>query len=229
MPVFNEQARIREAVRRVVEMPCPLEVELVVVDDCSTDGTREILEELDASSRVRLVLHDSNAGKGAALRTGFGHTTGQIVVIHDADLEYQPEDMIKVITPILENRADVVFGSRFVGGDSHRVLYFWHYVGNRLLTLLSNMLSNLNLSDMETGYKAFRSDVLRRITIQEDRFGVEPEMTAKVAKLGCRIYEVGVSYSGRTYAEGKKIEWRDGFRAIWCIIKYNLFSRRRHN
>jgi glycosyltransferase involved in cell wall biosynthesis len=225
MPVFNERATIREVITRVLTVPYPLALEFVIVDDCSTDGTRHILREFCELPCIRLVFHEKNMGKGAALRTGFQHATGDIVTIQDADLEYDPAEISKLITPILDGKADVVFGSRFAGGESHRVLYFWHYQGNRFLTLLSNMLTNLNLTDMETCYKAFRGDVLTQFSIEENRFGVEPEMTAKVAKLGCRIYEVGVSYYGRTYAEGKKIGWRDGFRAFWCIIKYNFFSR----
>ena len=226
MPVFNERATIREVITRVLAVPYPLDLEVVIVDDCSTDGTRHILKEFCESPRIRLVFHEKNMGKGAALRTGFQHAKGDIVTIQDADLEYDPAEISKLITPILDGKADVVFGSRFVGGESHRVLYFWHYQGNRFLTLLSNMLTNLNLTDMETCYKAFRSDVLAQFSLEENRFGVEPEITAKVAQLGCRIYEVGVSYYGRTYAEGKKIGWRDGFRALWCIIKYNFFLRR---
>jgi glycosyltransferase involved in cell wall biosynthesis len=199
-----------------------MEVEIVVVDDASTDGTREIVQALSDIPGVRTAIHERNQGKGAALRTGFRAATGDIVLVQDADLEYDPRDYPRLLQPILEGQADVVYGSRFTGGDSRRVLYFWHYVGNRFLTLLSNAFTNLNLTDMETCYKAFRSELLRWIVIEENRFGFEPEITAKVAGLSCRVYEVGISYAGRTYAEGKKIGWRDGVRAIWCILKYGL-------
>jgi glycosyltransferase involved in cell wall biosynthesis len=196
--------------------------EIVVVDDASTDGTDKVLSSAIEPRVAKVIRHEINRGKGAALRTGFAAATGDIVLVQDADLEYDPRDYPRLLQPILENRADVVYGSRFSGGESHRVLYFWHWVTNKMLTLLSNMLTDLNLTDMETCYKAFRREILEQIRIEEDRFGVEPEITAKVAKLGCRIYEVGISYSGRTYAEGKKIGWRDGVRAVWCIFKYNL-------
>lgn len=198
-----------------------MEKEIIFVDDASTDGSREILQSL-ADDSTRVVLHDRNQGKGAALRSGFRYVTGDIVIIQDADLEYDPAQYPKLIQPILDGKADVVYGSRFITGDYHRVLFFWHMVGNKLLTLMSNLFTNLNLTDMETCYKVFRRDVLEKITIEEDRFGFEPEITAKVAKLKLRIYEMGVSYSGRTYAEGKKISWRDGISAVRCIIKYNL-------
>ncbi len=219
IPVYNEKTTIREICRRV--KAADLVGEIVVVDDGSADGTREILGTL-ADDTVRIVLHDRNMGKGAALRTAFRHVTGDIIIVQDADLEYDPDQYPKLIRPILEGKADVVYGSRFVTGDYRRVLFFWHMVGNRFLTLLSNMFTNLNLTDMETGYKVFRSDTLRQITIEEDRFGFEPEITAKIAKLDARIYEVGISYSGRTYKEGKKIGWKDGFSALRCIVKYNL-------
>ena len=220
IPVYNEAATITAVIASV--LATDLVDEIVVVDDCSDDGTGAALAGI-TDPAVRVFRHDRNRGKGAALRTAFREATGDIVIIQDADLEYSPTDYPKLLKPLLDGRADVVYGSRFIGGDEHRALFFWHMVGNRLLTLLSNMLSNLNLTDMETCYKAFRREVLQRIDIQEERFGFEPEITAKVARLGVRIYEVGVSYSGRTYAEGKKIGWRDGLSAIRCIIKYNLF------
>ena len=199
----------------------PIEKEIILVDDCSRDGTREHLEGL-ADPELRVLAHEVNQGKGAALRTGFKAATGDVVIIQDADLEYDPAEYPKLLAPILDGRADVVYGSRFLGGETHRVLYFWHSVGNRFLTLMSNMMTNLNLTDMETCYKVFRADVLKRIEVEENRFGFEPEITAKVAKLHVRVYEVGISYAGRTYEEGKKIGWKDGVRAIWCILKYNL-------
>ena len=197
-----------------------------MVDDFSTDGTRELLKNvLEQSPLVHQVLyHDHNQGKGAALRTGIQAATGDIVVIQDADLEYDPNEYSLLVEPIINNRADIVFGSRFLGGNAHRVLYFWHRIGNGFLTILSNMFTNLNLTDMETCYKVFRREIIQSINICENRFGFEPEITAKIAKLDCRIYEVGISYYGRTYSEGKKIGWKDGFRAIYCIIKYNIFG-----
>ncbi len=225
IPVYNERSLLPRVLERVAAAPLPdgLTREIVVVDDCSTDGTREWLEEHAGSrSGIAICLHQKNAGKGAALRTGFNAATGDIVLVQDADLEYDPREYPRLLEPLLDGRADVVFGTRFLG-QTHRVLYYWHSVGNWLLTTLSNMLSNLNLSDMECCYKVFRVDVLRRITLVENRFGFEPEITAKVARLGCRIYEVAVGYSGRTYAEGKKIGWRDGFSALRCIVRYNLF------
>jgi len=223
IPVFNESATIEQVVNRVNEVS--LKIELVAVDDGSTDRSLEILERLKEAGRIdRLIVHESNQGKGAALKTGFEAASGDIIIVQDADLEYDPSEYRKLLQPILDGKADVVFGSRFMGGEPHRVLYFWHYVGNRLLTILSNMATNLNLSDMETCYKCFRREVLQGLSIQERGFGVEPELTAKVARGGWRVYEVGISYSGRTYAEGKKIGWKDGFRALWCILKYGLFS-----
>ena len=222
IPIYNEAESIRELLASVhsVEM----EKEIILVDDFSTDGTREILRDLTDEATV--IFHDRNRGKGAALRTGFAQVTGDIVIIQDADLEYDPRQYPKLIQPILDGKADVVYGSRFITGDYHRVLFFWHMLGNRFLTLLSNVLTNLNLSDMETCYKVFRREILERITIEENRFGFEPEITAKIAKLDVRIYEVGISYSGRTYREGKKIGWKDGISAIRCILKYNLRRRR---
>lgn len=221
IPVYNEIATLEELVRRVQAVD--IDKELVLVDDGSTDGTRELLGRLQKQyDNVRIHLHEANQGKGAALRTGFKHCKGDIVIVQDADLEYDPAEYPRLIKPILDGRADVVYGSRFVGGDEHRVLYFWHMVGNRFLTLLSNMMTNLNLTDMETCYKVFRREVIQDITIEEDRFGFEPEITAKMARKRVAIYEIGISYSGRTYDEGKKIGWRDGVRALWCIAKYNL-------
>jgi glycosyltransferase involved in cell wall biosynthesis len=224
MPCFNEAATVAESVARVLGQPFVREV--IAVDDCSTDGTLKILEDLD-DPRIRVLRHDRNRGKGAALRTGFAAATATYVGIHDADLEYDPADFALLLAPLLAGHADVVYGSRFVSTEARRVLYFWHSVGNRILTLYSNMLTNLNLTDMETCYKVFRREVLERITIEEDRFGVEPELTAKVAALKVRIYEVGISYHGRTYDDGKKIGWRDGVRALVVITKHAGASWRR--
>ncbi len=224
MPVYNEQETLDRIVRRVASTT--LKAELVAVDDGSTDGSLEILRRLESEGLIdRVIVHERNLGKGAALASGFAAATGDFVIVQDADMEYDPAEYRKLLEPILDDRADVVFGSRFLGGEPHRVLYFWHYVGNRFLTLLSNMVTNLNLSDMETCYKCFRREVLDGLVIEERGFGVEPELTAKVAAGGWRVYEVGVSYSGRTYAEGKKIGWKDGFRAIYCILKYGVFRR----
>ena len=222
IPCYNEKNTVAKILDAVRAAPVE-EIEIVVVDDFSTDGTRELLEgELREKIDV-LELHEYNQGKGAALRTGFAACTGDVCIVQDADLEYDPREYPELMTPILDGRAEVVYGSRFVGHKPHRVLFFWHYVGNTVLTLMSNMFTNLNLTDMETCYKLFKREVIQSITIEENRFGVEPEITAKIAKKGCAIYEVGISYSGRTYEEGKKIGWQDGVRAIWCILKYNLF------
>lgn len=222
IPAFNEAGTIREIIARVqaVSLPEKLTKEMIIVDDFSTDGTREILQDYARSGSCKVFFHDQNRGKGAALRTAIGQTTGDIVLIQDADLEYDPREYPKLLAPILEGKADVVYGSRFAGGESKRVLFFWHYVGNKFLTTLSDMFTNLNLTDMETCYKVFRGEIVRKIRIEEDRFGFEPEITSKVARLRLRIYEVGISYSGRTYDEGKKINWKDGGRAIWTILKY---------
>ncbi len=229
IPCYNEAKTVRDLVRRVQAAPARgLQKEIVIVDDGSTDGTREVLDSIEHDPElgpgVRVVLQPKNAGKGAALRRGFSEATGDFVVIQDADLEYDPKDYDVLLTPLLDGRADVVFGSRFLGGP-HRVHLFWHYLANLGLTMLSNAVTNLNLTDMETCYKVFRRDVLQRIQLEEDRFGIEPELTAKVARLGCRVYEVPISYSGRDYAEGKKIGVPDGFRALWCITKYGLLKR----
>ncbi len=221
IPCYNEAKTIRTIVERVRSAPVA-DKEIIIVDDCSRDGTRDLLRREISSLVDKVVYHEVNQGKGAALRTGFAAATGDIVIVQDADLEYDPTEYPRLMKPILEGRAEVVFGSRFSGGEAHRVVYFWHMVGNKVLTLLSNMATNINLTDMETCYKVFRREVLQKITIEENRFGFEPEITAKVAKLRVPIYEVGISYYGRTYEEGKKIGWRDGFRALWAIFKYNF-------
>jgi glycosyltransferase involved in cell wall biosynthesis len=223
IPCYNEAKTIRIIVDRVRSSPVA-DKEIIIVDDYSRDGTRDVLRTQIAPLVDKIIYHEMNQGKGAALRTGFAAVTGEAVIVQDADLEYDPQEYMKLLQPILEGRADVVFGSRFQGGQPHRVVYFWHMVGNKFLTLLSNMATNLNLTDMETCYKVFRREVLQKITIEENRFGFEPEITAKVAKLDVVIYEVGISYYGRTYAEGKKIGWRDGFRALWAIVKYNFLK-----
>ena len=223
MAVYNEENYIEEIVRRV--LASPVEKEVIIVDDCSNDGTRARLTEIAREApegTIRVLFQERNLGKGAALRTGFAAVTGDIVIIQDADLEYDPAEYPRLIAPILADKGDVVYGSRFVGSESHRVLYFWHYVANRFLTLLSNMFTNLNLTDMETGYKIFRRETLQQLRLREDRFGFEAEVTARVAALKCRVYEVGIAYFGRTYEEGKKIGWKDGLRTLWCILKYNF-------
>jgi glycosyltransferase involved in cell wall biosynthesis len=226
IPCFNEVQTIAQVIDAVKAAPVK-SIEIIIVDDCSTDGTRSVLEQCE--SRVdRVIYHSHNQGKGAALRTGFAAATGDVVIVQDADLEYDPQDFPRMIEPILQNKADVVFGSRFMGSAPHRVVYYWHMLGNQFLTTLSNMLTNINLSDMETCYKAFRREIIQSIVIEENRFGFEPEITAKLAKLDCRIYEVGISYYGRTYREGKKIGWKDGVRAIVCILKYNLLRSKRN-
>ena len=222
IPCYNEVNTISDIVKAVINSPYTNK-EIIIVDDFSTDGTREKLRAEIVSLVDKIIFHDKNSGKGAAIRTGLKEFTGDIVIIQDADLEYDPAEYPNIIGPILQNHADVVFGSRFQGGHPHRVLYFWHRVGNGFLTLLPNMFTNLNLTDMETCYKAFKREIALALTIEENRFGFEPEITAKIAKMKCRVYEVGISYYGRTYQEGKKIGWKDGFRAIYCILKYNLF------
>lgn len=221
IPIYNEEKTIQEVLIAVLNQKMVSEV--IVVDDCSTDRSWGILQSFEKSDlRIKIVRHQLNHGKGAALRSGFKLVKSEIVIIQDADLEYDPGEYARLLAPILSGRADVVFGSRFMGSEAHRVLYYWHSVGNRFLTMLSNMFTNLNLSDMETCYKVFRKEILDKITIEENRFGFEPEITAKVAKLKCRIYEVAISYHGRTYEEGKKITWKDGVRAIYCIVKYAM-------
>lgn len=226
IPCYNEIRTIDKLLAAVQAVELPNEREIIIVDDCSKDGTREHLLKRDGQDGIRVVLHPVNQGKGAALRTGFKHASGDVIIIQDADLEYDPNEYPKLLKPIEDDRADVVYGSRFIGGESHRVLYFWHSVANRFLTLLSNMFTNLNLSDMEVCYKVFKREILEKIELRENRFGFEPEFTAKIARINCRIYEVGISYYGRTYDEGKKINWKDGVRAIYVILKYGLFIRR---
>ena len=220
IPCFNEINTIEEVIKKVKNTSIKSK-QIIIIDDCSTDGTREYLGSLEDKSII-VIFAEKNQGKGAAISKGFELATGEISIIQDADLEYDPDEYQKLINPILQNKADVVFGSRFQGAEPHRVVYFWHRLGNGFLTFLSNMMTNINLTDMETCYKAFRTEIIKSINIREERFGFEPEITAKVARMNCRIYEVGISYYGRTYEEGKKIGWKDGIRAIWCILKYNL-------
>lgn len=229
IPVYNESKTIMEIVDRVQRVQLDgICKELIIVDDFSTDGTVDKLHELCSTSNIKVLYHNKNSGKGAALKTGFGHVTGDFVIIQDADLEYNPQEYPRLLQPLLEGKADVVYGSRFIQTDVHRVISFWHSLVNKSLTLLSNIATNLDLTDMETCYKAFDANILNRITIKEKRFGFEPEFTAKIAKLKLRIYEVGISYHGRSYAEGKKIKWQDGVAAIWCIIKYNFLGSNEH-
>ena len=225
IPCYNEKNTIEKIVEAVRSAPIENK-EIIIVDDCSGDGTGAVLKEKISQMVDRIIYHPVNRGKGAALRTGFAAATGDIILVQDADLEYSPEDYPVLLGPLMSGKADAVFGSRFMGGRPHRVLFFWHMAGNRLLTLFSNIFTNLNLTDIEAGYKAFKAPVIKSIQIEEDRFAVEPEIVAKLARSGCRIYEVGISYSGRTYAEGKKVSWKDGVRAIYAILNYNLGRRR---
>lgn len=223
IPCYNEINTIETIIHKVLKVDLPIEHEIVIVDDGSTDGTRDYLATLRENGNIQVIFHEKNAGKGAALRTGFAHMSGNLALIQDADLEYDPDEYLILLKPILDGKADVVYGSRFIGGSSHRVLYFWHSIANKGLTLLSNVFTNLNLTDMEVCYKVFKKEVLDQIELKENSFGFEPEVTAKMARLDCVVYEVGISYYGRTYAEGKKINWRDGVRAVYVILKYGLF------
>jgi len=224
IPCYNEKETIEKMVDAVLNAPLENK-EIIIVDDCSQDGTRAVIQDRVSQMVDRIIYHPENRGKGAALRSGFAAATGDIILVQDADLEYSPQDYPLLLEPLLSGKADAVLGSRFMGGRPHRVLFFWHMVGNKFLTLLSNMFTNINLTDVETGYKAFKAPLIKSIQLEEDRFGVEPEIIAKLARMGCRIYEVGISYSGRTYTEGKKINWKDGLRAIYAILKYNLEAR----
>ncbi len=223
IPCYNERSTIEQVVNKIIYQKKNFDIEIIIVDDASVDGTREILNQKLKNTADIILFNDQNEGKGFTVSKGINAATGQIVLIQDADLEYDPSEYSKLINPIINNKADVVYGSRFLGGDEKRILFFWHYVANKFLTILSNMLTNLNLTDMETGFKVFRKELIKKIELKEKRFGFEPEITAKISKLKPRIYEVGISYFGRTYDEGKKITWRDGFSAIRCIIVYNLF------
>lgn len=221
MPVFNEAATVTDVVKTVLAQR-PVQ-QIVIVDDCSNDGTWEKMQPLAQNEpRIKLLRHELNQGKGAALRTGFAHATSPIIIVQDADLEYDPAEYFRLLAPVLSGKADVVFGSRFLGAGAHRVLYYWHSVGNKILTTFSNMAANLNMTDMEACYKVFRREIIQKIKIEENRFGFEPEIVAKMARMNARIYEVAISYHGRTYAEGKKITWRDGVHAVWCVFKYNF-------
>src|SRR5438874_2954265 len=224
IPCYNEKETIEKMVDAVLNAPLENK-EIIIVDDCSQDGTRAVIQDRVSQMVDRIIYHPENRGKGAALRSGFAAATGDIILVQDADLEYSPQDYPLLLEPLLSGKADAVLGSRFMGGRPHRVLFFWHMVGNKFLTLLSNMFTNINLTDVETGYKAFKAPIIKSIQLEEDRFGVEPEIIAKLDRMGCRIYEVGISYSGRTYTEGKKINWKDGLRAIYAILKYNLERR----
>ncbi len=224
IPCYNEKAHLPSLLEQVLKSPVE-DKEIILVDDASSDGTRELIGEALEKKVAKAVYHEKNMGKGAAIRSGLFHVTGDIVLIQDADLEYDPMEYPKLLGPILDGKADVVYGSRFMGEGPHRVHLFWHYVGNRMLTLFSNMFTNLNLTDMETCYKAFRTEIIKGITLEQNRFGIEPELTAKVAREKCRVYEVGISYYGRSYEEGKKIGWKDGFKAIYTILKYGLLRR----
>ncbi|MFH1715432.1 MAG: glycosyltransferase family 2 protein [Elusimicrobiota bacterium] len=224
MPVYNEKDTIQQAVREVLNTPYPENKEIILVNDGSTDGTTEILNELGKNNSIKVIHQPKNQGKGAALRTGFKEATGDIIIIQDADLEYTPNDYPILLEPIIQGNADVVYGSRFLGGGTHRVHYFWHSIANRFLTTLSNMFTNFNLTDMEVCFKVFKADIIKNIKINQNRFGFEPEITAKVSKTKCRVYEVPISYYGRSYKEGKKIGFKDGVKAIWCIVRYGLFN-----